>query len=179
MSIDSLGADESAAARRPALGVELYDPGLDRDAPGPRTNPTIPTPGAPVLQRRRHRCAAATLVEPAASLPGAVQAGRIAAGPADSLLDPSREAGRTSADAMHPASARSLSTLVTDLARVESKVVVIACHGMTIGSCAKACKTQSVRVGAWRRKGSLWRSGEKPYPRATAFGALNTKRKSV
>ena len=70
VSVDRLGADESAAARRPTLGVELHDPGLDRDAPRPRTNPTIPAPGAPILQRRRDRCAAATRIEPAASLPG-------------------------------------------------------------------------------------------------------------
>src|SRR5262249_46088455 len=75
VSFDGLGADESPAARRPTLGVELHDPGLDRAAPRPRTNPTIPAPRAPVLQPGHNRCAAATRIKPAASLPGAVQAG--------------------------------------------------------------------------------------------------------
>jgi hypothetical protein len=64
------------------------------------------------------------------------------------LLDLSREAGRTSADATHAASARSLTTLVADLARTEAKVVIIARHAMTIGSHAKDYKRQTSRVGA-------------------------------
>ncbi len=130
------------------LGVELHDPGFDCDPPCPRTNPTISAPGAPTLQRRRDRYAAATRIEPAACLPGPAQPGRIAARPTNSLLDLSREGGRTSADTAHAASGRSLTTLVADLARTESKVVVVVCHGMTIGSRAQACKRQTARVGA-------------------------------
>jgi ABC-type branched-subunit amino acid transport system substrate-binding protein len=61
------------------------------------------------------------------------------------LLDLSRKAGRTSADTAHAASDRSLTTLVADLARTESKVVIIACHGKTIGSQVKAYKGQTAR----------------------------------
>ena len=147
VSVDRLGADESAAARRPTLGLSFTTRALTATRRASYES-TIPAPGAPVLQRRRDRRATATLVEPAASLPCAVQAERIASCPADSLLDLSRKADRTSADTTHAASGRSLTTLVADLARTESKVVVVVCHGMTIGSRAQACKRQTARVGA-------------------------------
>jgi hypothetical protein len=64
------------------------------------------------------------------------------------LLDLSRKTGRTSADTARAAAARSLTMLLADLARTESKVVIITCHGMTIGSRAQACKRRTARVGA-------------------------------
>ncbi|MDP1964101.1 MAG: hypothetical protein Q8K93_18100 [Reyranella sp.] len=69
------------------------------------------------------------------------------------MLNLSGEAGRPAAQAAGAASADPRTAPIPDLAGPESKVVVIACHGMTIGSRTKAYKGQIARIVAWRRKG--------------------------
>jgi hypothetical protein len=63
-------------------------------------------------------------------------------------MDLPGEAGRTSAHATDAATAGPHTTTIADLAGTESKVVVIARHGMTIGSRAKARKRQTACVVA-------------------------------
>jgi len=153
VGIDGFGADELPPTGAAALRIELHDAGLHRNSPRPRADTTIPTPGTPILQCRRHRCTAPPHIEPAASLPGPVQPGGVTASPPDGLLNLPREAGRPGADAAGTASADLRTAPVPDLAGPESKVVVIACHGMTIGSRANAHKGQPTRIVVWRRKG--------------------------
>ena len=148
MGVNGLGADELPSPGAAALRIELRDAGLHRDAPRPRADTTVPAPGAPALQRRRHRRSPPSRIEPAASLPGPIQPGRITAGPPDGLLNLPCEAGRAGAHAADAASADPRTTTIPDLAGPEPEIVIIARHGMTIGSRAKTHKRLTVHIVA-------------------------------
>jgi hypothetical protein len=55
-------------------------------------------------------------------------------------MDLADEAGRTGPYRTDTPAARALAMTVANLAGVDAKVVVVACHATTIGSRAKACK---------------------------------------
>ncbi len=110
-------------------------------------------PWLPVLQRRSHRGTTPPFIKSAASLPGVAQAGGIAASPSNSLLNLPVEAGRAAARATDAAFANPRAIAIPDPAGPETKIVVITCHGITIGGDMKACKRQNPRIAAWRRKG--------------------------
>jgi len=63
------------------------------------------------------------------------------------------EAGCSAARAPDAALANPCATAIPDPAGLETEIVVVTRHGITIGSGTKACKRQSTRVAAWRRKG--------------------------
>ncbi len=152
--VDRLGADELPAARRAALRVELHDARLNRDPARAGASPTVPAPGAAVLERRRHRRATAARVEAATTLPppGIARPIRVAAGPSDRLMDLANKAGGAGAHGTDTTAGRAHASTVTDLARSDAKVVVVAGHATTIGGRGKACKRRVAAVILWRRK---------------------------
>jgi len=63
------------------------------------------------------------------------------------------EAGCAAARAPDAALANPCATAIPDPAGLETEIVVIARHGITIGRDTKACKRQNTGIAAWRRKG--------------------------
>jgi hypothetical protein len=160
------------------LGIELHDPSLDRDPPRARSDATVAAPWLAVLQHRSHGSTTPSFIKPAASLSGLPHPGGTAASPSNSLLNLPVEAGPAAAPATIAALANPRAIAIPDPAGPETEIVVITCHGITIGSDANAFKRPNTHIAAWRRKG-VSRVASEGLPKSDGAWSIDNKEKSA
>lgn len=178
MRVDGFGTDELPSPDRTGLGIELHDPSLDRDPPRARSDATVAAPWLAVLQHRSHGSTTPSFIKPAASLSGLPHPGGTAASPANSLLNLPVEAGPAAAPATIAALANPRAIAIPDPAGPETEIVVITCHGITIGSDANAFKRPNTHIAAWRRKG-VSRVASEGLPKSDGAWSIDNKEKSA